>query len=136
MGGTVEDVTNLSPVDQVTAVKDRKSGKVFKGGGDEVIVFEPAYDSYVPAIELNGGKAVYITLKAPDYTIDWNEVRSKISSKTRLKVLTLTTGGRLSTTVTSALQVAVFSEPSVAVRVTLTGKAAMSAQANADLLRE
>lgn len=52
--------------------------------GDEVIVFEPAYDSYVPAIELNGGKAVYITLK-PDngYAIDWAEVKAKISDKTK-----------------------------------------------------
>ncbi|GAB3994446.1 pyridoxal phosphate-dependent aminotransferase [Spirosoma daeguense] len=52
--------------------------------GDEVIVFEPAYDSYVPAIELNGGKPIYVTLTPPDYTIDWQIVREKITDKTRL----------------------------------------------------
>ncbi|CAN5338199.1 pyridoxal phosphate-dependent aminotransferase [soil metagenome] len=53
-------------------------------GPDEVIVFEPAYDSYVPAIELNGGIPVYVTLTPPDYTIDWDVVREKITDKTRL----------------------------------------------------
>jgi methionine aminotransferase len=52
--------------------------------GDEVIVFEPAYDSYVPAIELNGGKPVYITLTPPDYGIDWAAVSQKITDKTRM----------------------------------------------------
>ena len=52
--------------------------------GDEVIVFEPAYDSYVPAIELNGGVPVYIKLTPPDYTIDWQVVREKITDRTRL----------------------------------------------------
>lgn len=52
--------------------------------GDEVLVFEPAYDSYVPAIDLNGGIPVYITLTPPDYGIDWQVVREKITDKTRL----------------------------------------------------
>lgn len=52
--------------------------------GDEVIVFEPAYDSYVPAIEVNGGIPVPIRLRSPDYRIDWNEVRDKISPETRM----------------------------------------------------
>ncbi|KAA9353115.1 methionine aminotransferase [Larkinella humicola] len=55
--------------------------------GDEAIVFEPAYDSYVPAIELNGGVPVYVTLKPPTYGVDWEEVRSKITDKTRLIVV-------------------------------------------------
>jgi methionine aminotransferase len=50
---------------------------------DEVIVFEPAYDSYIPGIELNGGKAIRIQLIFPNYSIDWNEVRNKINSKTK-----------------------------------------------------
>lgn len=52
--------------------------------GDEVIVFEPCYDSYVPAIELNGGKAVVISLRYPDYTVPWDEVRAAISPRTRM----------------------------------------------------
>lgn len=51
--------------------------------GDEVILFEPAYDSYRPAIDINGGVPVYITLDAPDFAIDWEVVRSKISPKTK-----------------------------------------------------
>ncbi len=52
--------------------------------GDEVIIFEPAYDSYIPAIELCGGIVVPIELKYPNYNIDWNEVEDKVSEKTRL----------------------------------------------------
>ena len=52
--------------------------------GDEVIVFEPAYDSYVPAIELCGGIPVHLHLKAPDYHIDWNETKKFVNQKTRM----------------------------------------------------
>lgn len=55
--------------------------------GDEVIVFEPAYDSYVPVIRLNKGIPVYIPLHFPDYKIDWNIVKDKISDKTKLIIL-------------------------------------------------
>lgn len=51
--------------------------------GDEVIVLEPAYDSYVPAIDLNGGVPVFVTLDAPDFKIDWEKVKAKISPKTK-----------------------------------------------------
>jgi methionine aminotransferase len=51
--------------------------------GDEVIVFEPAYDSYIPAIESNGAKAVTIQLVFPDYKIDWAVVKNSISEKTK-----------------------------------------------------
>ncbi|MBP7512608.1 MAG: methionine aminotransferase [Bacteroidia bacterium] len=54
------------------------------GEGDEVVVIEPCYDSYVPAIELNGGRAVYYEMKYPDYAIDWNEVKKLINFKTRM----------------------------------------------------
>jgi methionine aminotransferase len=52
--------------------------------GDEVIVFEPTYDCYVPAIETMGGKPVYIRLQFPDYSIDWDAVRRAITPKTRM----------------------------------------------------
>jgi methionine aminotransferase len=55
--------------------------------GDEVILFEPAYDSYIPNVEINGGVPVLINLKFPEYKIDWNEVRSKIASKTKVIML-------------------------------------------------
>lgn len=55
--------------------------------GDEVIVFDPAYDSYKPAIELAGGRSVHIAMQAPDYTIDWQIVANAITSKTRAIVI-------------------------------------------------
>ena len=55
--------------------------------GDEVIILEPAFDSYVPVIKLNGGIPVYVEYKFPDYRIDWNDVRNVLSSKTRLIIL-------------------------------------------------
>mgnify|MGYP001283899643 CR=1 FL=1 len=55
--------------------------------GDEVIVFEPVYDSYVPAIETVGGKAVYARLQFPDYAPDWDAVRRLITPKTRMLII-------------------------------------------------
>lgn len=54
---------------------------------DEVIVIEPAYDSYVPAIEMAGGVPVYVQLQAPHFSLDWEEVRAKITDKTRLIII-------------------------------------------------
>lgn len=52
--------------------------------GDEVIVVEPTYDSYLPSIELAGGKPVFVTLEAPDYAIPFDRLASAITPKTRL----------------------------------------------------
>ncbi len=55
--------------------------------GDEVIVFEPAYDSYIPNIVVNGAIPVLINLAFPDYSIDWELVRQKITPRTRMIML-------------------------------------------------
>ncbi len=55
--------------------------------GDEVIIFEPAYDCYQPAIELNGGKTIYMQLKAPHYLIDWEEVKKVINYHTKMIII-------------------------------------------------
>ena len=52
--------------------------------GDEVIVFEPCYDSYVPSIEVSGGKAVVVSLTYPDYAVPWDEVRAALTPRTRM----------------------------------------------------
>ncbi len=59
----------------------------FVRSGDEVIVFEPYYDSYVPSIETVGGKAVYAQLTFPDYKPDWNQVHSLITPRTRMIII-------------------------------------------------
>ena len=55
--------------------------------GDEVVIFEPAYDSYQPSVELFGGKVVPVTLKAPHFTINWKEVEQLISPRTKLIII-------------------------------------------------
>jgi methionine aminotransferase len=55
--------------------------------GDEVIIFEPGYDSYIPNVEVNGAVPVLIDLQFPGYKIDWNKVRQKISPRTKMIML-------------------------------------------------
>ena len=55
--------------------------------GDEVIVFEPAYDSYIPSIQLAGATPVPVPLALPDYRVDWDRVRAAITPRTRLLVI-------------------------------------------------
>lgn len=55
--------------------------------GDEVIMFDPAYDSYEPAVELNGGIAVHLQLQPPTFAIDWAQAQAAITPKTRLIIL-------------------------------------------------
>jgi methionine transaminase len=55
--------------------------------GDEVIVLEPAYDSYIPNIEMNGAKAIPVSLSAPDFKVDWEMIKNAITPKTRALIL-------------------------------------------------
>jgi methionine aminotransferase len=55
--------------------------------GDEVIIFEPVYDSYEPAIRLNGGIPVYARLEYPQYRPDWAQVRALVTPRTRAIVI-------------------------------------------------
>ncbi len=55
--------------------------------GDEVILLEPAYDSYEPAVELAGGRAVRVPLRHPDFAVDWDRVRAAFSARTRLIII-------------------------------------------------
>ena len=55
--------------------------------GDEVIIFQPSYDCYRPAIELNGGKTIYIQLRAPSYSVNWDEVKKVINHRTKMIII-------------------------------------------------
>ncbi len=55
--------------------------------GDEVIIFKPAYDSYEPSIELFGGNVIPVQLSTPNFTVDWEEVANKITSKTKMMII-------------------------------------------------
>jgi methionine aminotransferase len=55
--------------------------------GDEVLLFQPAYDSYTPSVLLSGGVPRYVTLRYPDYRIDWDEVRKTVTRRTRAIVI-------------------------------------------------
>ena len=55
--------------------------------GDEVIVFDPCYDSYEPSVELAGGRCVHVALALPDFAIDWQRLGDALSDKTRLIIL-------------------------------------------------
>ncbi len=54
---------------------------------DEVIIIEPAYDSYLPVVLLNGGKPVFVSLSQKDFSFDWNAVKDSITDKTRMLII-------------------------------------------------
>lgn len=59
----------------------------FVKDGDEVIIFEPAYDSYAPAVKVNGGLVKYVELKPPLFKISWNDIKKLISNRTRMIII-------------------------------------------------
>ncbi|MEB6667479.1 pyridoxal phosphate-dependent aminotransferase [Acinetobacter vivianii] len=54
---------------------------------DEVIIFDPSYDSYAPAVQLAGGKSIHINLEAPSFQADWQKVKDSINAKTRMIIV-------------------------------------------------
>ncbi|MSO84005.1 MAG: aminotransferase class I/II-fold pyridoxal phosphate-dependent enzyme [Acidobacteria bacterium] len=54
---------------------------------DEVVLLQPAYDSYAPAVQLSGGTPVLVTLRGPDYRVDWDGVRRAVTPRTRVIVV-------------------------------------------------
>jgi len=81
-----------SPDTEITVTAGATQGiytavSAFVRPGDEVIVFEPCYDSYIPSILTNGGKPVKVKLIAPEFKINWQEVRSKINTSTKMIII-------------------------------------------------
>ena len=57
------------------------------GPGDEAVIFDPAYDAYEPSIRLAGGRCVRIPLSPPAFAVDWDQVRARLSERTRLVII-------------------------------------------------
>jgi methionine aminotransferase len=96
--GAIADVIHRSflravdPESEITVTSGATEGiyaviAAFITPGDEVIVFDPSYDSYNPAIRINGGTPVHINLRYPDFSVDWDLVKSKITGRTKMLVI-------------------------------------------------
>lgn len=86
------DQLQLDPVTEITITAGATIAlfstiQALVHAGDEVIIFDPSYDSYAPSIALVGAKAVHIALSAPDFQVNWAEVAAAISAKTRLIIV-------------------------------------------------
>ncbi len=84
--------TNLDPSNEIT-ITPGGSYAIYSAlttilqPGDEVIVMQPCYDSYVPNILVSGARPVFVSLKFPDYSIDWDAVETAITGRTRAIVI-------------------------------------------------
>ncbi|MCE1190450.1 MAG: methionine aminotransferase [Ignavibacteria bacterium] len=84
--------SSYSPAEEVTITAGATQAlytviSTFIRPGDEVIIFEPAYDSYVPSVIANGGIPVPVILRYPDFAIPWDEVKDKITANTRMIII-------------------------------------------------
>jgi methionine aminotransferase len=84
--------SNINPEDEITITPGGTyaiytSLTAVLRQGDEVIVFEPAYDSYIPNIEINGATPILVPLTYPDYKINWDLVKKKITPRTKMIML-------------------------------------------------
>lgn len=103
---------NLNPKTEITITAGATQAiycsiAAFVRPGDEVILLEPAYDCYRPAVEVNGGLPVIYELKAPDYRINWQHVEALLTPATRMIIINTPhnpTGTALQTTDLLALQ--------------------------------
>ncbi len=83
---------NINPDTQITITAGATQAlytaiSAFVNVGDEVIIFEPAYDSYDPAIKLNGGVVKYVQVFKPNFKVDWEQVKKLVSYKTKMIII-------------------------------------------------
>ena len=86
------DTLTIDPITEITITPGATIGifTVIQSvihADDEVIIFDPSYDSYAPSVKLVGGKAIHIPLNTPDFSVDWNQVKDAINEKTRLIIV-------------------------------------------------
>ena len=86
------DQLHLDPISEITITPGATIGlfsaiQAVVQAGDEVIIFDPSYDSYAPSVKLVGAKPIHITLQAPDFSVDWNQVKDAINDRTRMVIV-------------------------------------------------
>lgn len=86
------DQVVLNPLTEITITPGATIGifsaiQALVHQGDEVIIFDPSYDSYAPSVQLVGAKAVHIALQHPDFSVDWQQVKDAINAKTRMIIV-------------------------------------------------
>lgn len=86
------DQIKIDPVTEITITPGATIGiftaiQALVHAGDEVIIFDPSYDSYAPSVQLVGAKAVHLALQQADFSVDWNQVKAAINSKTRMIIV-------------------------------------------------
>lgn len=84
--------TQLDPINEITVTSGATIAiysaiQALVHQGDEVIVFDPSYDSYAPSIQLAQGKPIHINLVAPQFSVDWQAVKDAINPKTRMIIV-------------------------------------------------
>lgn len=86
------DGIELNPVTEITITPGASIGifasiQALVYAGDEVIMFDPSYDCYDPAVRLVGAKPIHIALQQPDFSVDWNQVKDAINDRTRMIIV-------------------------------------------------
>ncbi|MEB3754921.1 methionine aminotransferase [Acinetobacter sp. MD2(2019)] len=86
------DAISLDPITEITITPGATIGlyasiQALIRSGDEVIIFDPSYDSYAPTVQLAGGKSVHIALTAPNFQVDWQLVADRINHRTRMIIV-------------------------------------------------
>lgn len=86
------DQIQLDPMTEITITPGATIGlfatiQAVVHADDEVIIFDPSYDSYAPSVALVGGKAIHIALQPPHFSVDWEQVKSAITAKTKLIII-------------------------------------------------
>lgn len=86
------DDVHIDPITEMTITPGATIGifsaiQALVHAGDEVIIFDPSYDSYAPSIQLVGATPIHIPLTAPHFSVDWHKVKDAISAKTKMVIV-------------------------------------------------
>lgn len=86
------DDIRLDPEQEITITPGATIGifasiQALVSHGDEVIIFDPSYDCYAPAVQLSGARAIHIALQQPEFSVNWQQVKDTINERTRMVIV-------------------------------------------------